>query len=182
MYTAAGRVRCQSWSRTRLPYGYLSEVVDWKPPEGAKIFELQPLAKDQIAAFLYQQVGSTDGEISGAANLRRRIDLFLLSTFEGHGEESEGGDMRRILSNPMDLTVVAEILTRGEVPDVLNLQQQQHKSMAEHFLHAGSRQSAPHTSLERQPFPRCLLHACRHAAYQGGAASARTAYQLCGRH
>src|SRR3989441_8302527 len=34
VYTAAGRVRCQSWSSTRLPYGYLSGVVDWNPPEG----------------------------------------------------------------------------------------------------------------------------------------------------
>src|SRR5437867_12408804 len=34
VYTVAGRARCQSWSRTRLPYGYLSGVVDWNPPEG----------------------------------------------------------------------------------------------------------------------------------------------------
>src|SRR2546425_8275680 len=34
VYTAAGRVRCQSWSSTRLPNGYLSEVVDWNPPDG----------------------------------------------------------------------------------------------------------------------------------------------------
>ncbi len=34
VYTVAGRVRCQSWSSTRFPYGYLSEVVDWNPPDG----------------------------------------------------------------------------------------------------------------------------------------------------
>src|SRR3989442_7021340 len=34
VYTAAGSVRCHSWSSSKLPYGYLSGVVDWNPPDG----------------------------------------------------------------------------------------------------------------------------------------------------
>ncbi|HEY9649272.1 MAG TPA: hypothetical protein V6C95_01315, partial [Coleofasciculaceae cyanobacterium] len=41
----------------------------------------------------------------------------------------------RILSNPMDLTLVALMLSQGKTPNLFRLQEQQYKQMAEAFLH-----------------------------------------------
>ncbi|WP_364417613.1 hypothetical protein, partial [Moorena sp. SIO3H5] len=41
--------------------------------------------------------------------------------------------VRRFLSNPMDLTLVAQLLAQGKDPDLLNLQQQQYEIMAEDY-------------------------------------------------
>ncbi|MEW6491583.1 MAG: PBS lyase, partial [Cyanobacteriota bacterium] len=41
---------------------------------------------------------------------------------------------RRTLSNPMDLTLVALMLSQGKTPDLFRLQEQQYKQMADEFL------------------------------------------------
>jgi hypothetical protein len=41
--------------------------------------------------------------------------------------------MRQLLSNPMDLTLVAAMLARGETPDLFHLQQQQYQIMAKDY-------------------------------------------------
>src|SRR5262249_47035217 len=59
----------------------------------------------------------------------------------------------RILSNPMDLTTIAQILGRGDRPNLFRLQEQQYRIMADAYAddHAGA------------PFP---LKAFSEAAYQ----------------
>jgi hypothetical protein len=49
----------------------------------------------------------------------------------------------RMLSNPMDLTVVAEMLSRGEQPDLFRLREQQYRIMAGDYKRTNLDQDFP---------------------------------------
>ena len=56
------------------------------------------------------------------------------------GQDAQDLKMNQVvLSNPFDLTVIAEMLQAESVPNLHALQRQQHESMAEVFQHKARR-------------------------------------------
>ena len=112
-----------------------TQPLDWIPPSTTKTYILQPLKREQIRQFLQTRQFNPLAEPSiSRSEYEEACEEYLGKTFNSqkHSEE-EGKTVRRLLSNPMDLTIVAQILAQGKTPDLLNLQQQQYKVMAAEY-------------------------------------------------
>ncbi|MEM8719415.1 MAG: HEAT repeat domain-containing protein [Cyanobacteria bacterium P01_G01_bin.39] len=111
-----------------------TQPLEWKPPATAKIYILQPLAKSQIKEFLL----SRQSQLAAESTLSKKefegacLD-YLAKAFDSRLSTEEFADMRQILSNPMDLTILSQIIASGESPDIFSLQQQQYELMAEDY-------------------------------------------------
>ncbi|NEQ87523.1 MAG: PBS lyase, partial [Moorea sp. SIO2I5] len=111
-----------------------TQPLEWTPPATAKTYVLQPLKRQQIAEFLTSRQGilPDDAPVSGVA-YEQACDDYLASQLQQNQSKQELAAVRRFLSNPMDLTLVAQLLAQGKHPDLLNLQQQQYEIMAEDY-------------------------------------------------
>ncbi|WP_287296870.1 hypothetical protein [Moorena sp. SIO2C4] len=111
-----------------------TQPLEWKPPATAKTYVLQPLKRQQIAEFLTSRQGilPEDVPVSGV-EYEQACDDYLASQLHQNQSKQELTAVRRFLSNPMDLTLVAQLLAQGKDPDLLNLQQQQYEIMAEDY-------------------------------------------------
>lgn len=110
-----------------------TQPLVWMPPATAKTYVLQPLHKDQIKQFLIGQCPLLDRPSGRIAGYENRCTTFLNSALDEAQPPEDLTAARRILSNPMDLSVVAQILGSGLVPDLAQLQQQQYDLMAEDY-------------------------------------------------
>ena len=111
-----------------------TQPLEWTPPATAKTYVLQPLKRQQIADFLTSRQGilPEDAPVSGVA-YEQACEDYLASQLHETQSKQELTAVRRFLSNPMDLTLVAQLLAQGKDPDLLNLQQQQYEIMAEDY-------------------------------------------------
>ncbi len=105
-----------------------TQPIEWIAPTTAKIYELQPLQPEQIETFLVSR---------GAIVAPRASDTYAAAchTYLAHAltpdqSAEELAATQRILSNPMDLTVVAQMLALGKTPDLFRLPEQQYHLMA----------------------------------------------------
>jgi len=87
---------------------------------------MQPLRTEQIREFLVSREPLIPAEapVLGAAYVEA-CDRYLAQTLSGESIE-ELTAAQHILSNPMDLTVVASMLVAGKHPDLFRLQEQQY--------------------------------------------------------
>lgn len=117
-----------------------TQPLVWIPPATAKTYVLQALHKDQIKQFLIGQCSlldqSTGQSTGGIADYENRCTTFLDSALDAEQPPEDLAAARRILSNPMDLSVVGQILGNGLLPDLLQLQQQQYDLMAQDYQRA----------------------------------------------
>ena len=109
-----------------------TQPLDWIPPSATKTYILQPLKRQQIRQFLQTRQFTPSAETSiSQSEYEEACEEYLEKTFNSNKQsEEERKAVRRLLSNPMDLTIVAQILAQGKNPDLLNLQQQQYSVMA----------------------------------------------------
>ena len=112
-----------------------TQPLDWIPPSTTKTYILQPLKREQIRQFLQTRQFTPSAEPSiSRSEYEEACEEYLGKTFNSQKQsEEEQKTVRRLLSNPMDLTIVAQILAQGKTPDLLNLQQQQYKVMAAEY-------------------------------------------------
>ncbi|WP_435027793.1 HEAT repeat domain-containing protein [Nostoc sp. CALU 1950] len=112
-----------------------TQPLEWTPPSTAKIYKLLPLEEPQIQQFLISRqprlpknakVQGTDYEQATAS--------FLTKALTNQQSPQELTAIEKVLSNPMDLTVVALMLSQGEYPDLFHLQQHQYHLMAREYL------------------------------------------------
>ncbi|MEH2147257.1 HEAT repeat domain-containing protein [Nostoc sp.] len=112
-----------------------TQPLEWTPPSTAKIYKLLPLEEPQIQQFLISRqprlpknakVQGTDYEEATAS--------FLTKALSNQQSPQELSAIEKVLSNPMDLTVVALMLSQGEYPDLFHLQQHQYHLMAAEYL------------------------------------------------
>ncbi|MEH2154404.1 HEAT repeat domain-containing protein [Nostoc sp.] len=112
-----------------------TQPLEWTPPSTAKIYKLLPLEEPQIQQFLISRqprlpknakVQGTDYEQATAS--------FLTKALSNQQSPQELSAIEKVLSNPMDLTVVALMLSQGEYPDLFHLQQHQYQLMAAEYL------------------------------------------------
>jgi HEAT repeat protein len=111
-----------------------TQPLEWTPPSTAKIYKLQPLEQAQIQQFLIsrQLRLPKDAKIQGNEYEQACAD-YLTQALNKEQSAEELATVQRILSNPMDLTVVALMLSQGEYPDLFHLQQQQYDLMAKEY-------------------------------------------------
>jgi hypothetical protein len=110
-----------------------TQPIEWKAPIASRKLIIQPLTREQVEEFLLLLGTNLAAEPRGGGPAyEQSCRNYLSQVFEADESiEDEGAaSVRRILSNPMDLSVVAEILSRGERPDLLRLLEQQYKIMA----------------------------------------------------
>jgi hypothetical protein len=132
-----------------------TQPLEWTAPSTATTYVLQPLEPDQIEAFLLsREPYLLPSSPYRGRDYEQRCCNYLAQTFprspstasDSEGLESRaihwGGDRalaHRVLSNPMDLTLVAHLLAAGQTPDLMALQQQEYELMADDYrrLHLG---------------------------------------------
>ncbi len=111
-----------------------TQPLEWEPPTTAKIFYLKPLQQQQIEEFLVsrQLQNSEDITVQGAA-YEKACKKYLKQAFNNKQPQEELDAIERVLSNPMDLTLVAQMLSQGKQPDLFRLQEQQYNLMAAEY-------------------------------------------------
>ncbi|MBC1270273.1 HEAT repeat domain-containing protein [Trichormus variabilis FSR] len=112
-----------------------TQPLEWTPPSTAKTYHLQPLEPNQIQEFLLSREPRLpkDAKIQGADYEQACIN-YLKEVLTTQQPEEELKAARRILSNPMDLTVVALMLSQGQYPNLFRLQEQQYNLIAAEYL------------------------------------------------
>ena len=127
-----------------------TQPLDWIPPSTAKKYELQPLGREQIEQFLLLRgetigdwrLGTGDwrlgtGEDKGVNASFTQYDQacsnYLAEAFNEQQSPEDLAATKRILSNPMDLTLVALMLSQGQQPNLFRLQEQQYQLMAAEY-------------------------------------------------
>lgn len=120
-----------------------TQPMEWHPPSTARCWMMQPLRMEHIREFLVSREPQmpTDAPVRGAAYIEA-CDHYLAQILSGESLE-ELAVAQQVLSNPMDSTVVALMLTTGQQPDLFHLQNQQYQVMAAEY-------EAKHV---QQPFP-----------------------------
>ncbi|MEA5598602.1 HEAT repeat domain-containing protein, partial [Rivularia sp. UHCC 0363] len=111
-----------------------TQPLEWEPPATAKTYYLQPLQQTQIQQFLLSRQPHlpANAKIQGT-DYEKACTNYLDQSFNTPQTNEELTAVKGILSNPMDLTLVALMLSQGEHPDVFHLQQQQYNLMAEEY-------------------------------------------------
>ncbi|MBN3788814.1 HEAT repeat domain-containing protein [Burkholderia sp. Ac-20353] len=116
-----------------------TQPMDWERPRTARVMTLQPLQPEQIEGFLVRQWPA----IARSATLDEDTYVMAVRTYVaeliGDADDLTG---LRILGNPMEASIVAELLARGERPDLLRLVEQRFATMEAEFR-----------SRENRPFP-----------------------------
>lgn len=107
----------------------VTQPIVWERPS-AEVFVMELLNDAQIEEFLLSRLPSLTGEMTiseeGFVVACREYTRRILS---GDQQDAKIAAMRRVLSNPMDLTTVARLLARGVEPNVFELQQQYYEMM-----------------------------------------------------
>ncbi|MEH2310747.1 MAG: HEAT repeat domain-containing protein, partial [Nostoc sp.] len=111
-----------------------TQPLEWTPPSTAKTYYLQPLEQQQIQEFLISRQPRLpkDAKIQGA-DYAQACTNYLTEVLKEQQAKEELDAVRRILSNPMDLTVVALMLSQGKQPNLFRLQEQQYNLMATEY-------------------------------------------------
>jgi hypothetical protein len=112
-----------------------TQPLEWTPPSTATIYTLQPLEPNQIQQFLItrQPRLPKDAKIQGT-DYEKACIHYLADALNPQQAPEDLDAAQRTLSNPMDLSLVALMLSQGKTPDLFRLQEQQYKQMAEEFL------------------------------------------------
>ncbi|KST66441.1 HEAT repeat domain-containing protein [Mastigocoleus testarum] len=120
-----------------------TQPLDWIPPSTAKKYELQPLEREQIEQFLLLRgetigdwrlgTGEDKGVNASFTQYDQACSNYLAEAFNEQQSPEDLAATKRILSNPMDLTLVALMLSQGQQPNLFRLQEQQYQLMAAEY-------------------------------------------------
>ena len=112
-----------------------TQPLEWTPPSTAKIYKLQPLETQQIKEFLLSRQPRLpkNAQVQGV-DYEKACTNYLTEVLKPQQAKEELDAAQRILSNPMDLTVVALMLSQGKYPNLFRLQEQQYNSIATEYL------------------------------------------------
>ncbi|MBE5228081.1 MAG: HEAT repeat domain-containing protein [Microcystis aeruginosa PMC 728.11] len=111
-----------------------TQPLEWNPPSTAKTYILQPLRGEQIEHFLLSRraILTEEAQLKGS-EYEQACKSYIATILNQQQSTEEQIAIRGMLSNPMDLTTVALMLSRGETPDLLNLEKQQYEIMKEDY-------------------------------------------------
>ena len=111
----------------------------WQPPAGAMVWDVQPLRAADIAPFLLKQ-GTAAIEAAGGQSLAERqrafaarVQSFMDELATLPPDDPRATAQRRMLCNPMEAVLAAELLAAGQTPDPARLLEQRMEHLAEDF-------------------------------------------------
>ena len=130
-----------------------TQPMEWEPPVAAKQFVLQPLGEKQVTAFLLSRYPYLEQkELIPESAFQDHSKAYLKAAFDSELDTESLKSNRHILSNPMDLTLVAQLIARGEKPSLLDLQQQQYRLMAKDYKLKNMQQDFPLAKFSSQVY------------------------------
>jgi hypothetical protein len=96
-----------------------TQPLEWTPPSTATIYTLQPLEPNQIQQFLItrQPRLPKDAKIQGT-DYEKACITYLADALNPQQPPEDLDAAQRTLSNPMDLSLVALMLSQGKTPDL----------------------------------------------------------------
>ena len=111
-----------------------TQPLEWEPPTTAKIIYLRPLQQEQIEEFLIsRQLHNGVGYLIKDSEYKEACKEYLKKAFNNRQPPEELKAIKRVISNPMDLVLVAQMLSQGKKPDLFRLQEQQYNLMASEY-------------------------------------------------
>ncbi|UOQ66793.1 hypothetical protein [Hymenobacter volaticus] len=118
-----------------------TQPIEWTVPQEAQEFDLQPLKPENIHALLIKRyaVLAADDSDARRAEYEKQCQQFVEESLRTTLPEDERSGNAKVLSNPMDLTIVAQLLFNREKPNLLGLQQEYYALMERDY-----RQTHPH--------------------------------------
>jgi hypothetical protein len=130
-----------------------TQPLEWTPPSTAKVYIMQPLKREQVERFLVTRQSSLpeDAIVSGGAYESACLK-YLAETLDEQQPAEVLASAKRMLSNPMDLTIVAQMLAHGQKPDLLRLQEQHYHIMAADYERINVGQKFPLDSFSEQVY------------------------------
>ena len=121
-----------------------TQPMEWEPPVSASKYILKPLAEKQVEQFLLSRYPYLEQkEIIPETAFKEYAKDYFTEAFNSKQDAETLKNNRQILSNPMDLTLVAQLIARGKKPSLLDLQQQQYDLMAEDYKLKNIRKDFP---------------------------------------
>ncbi|HYO58635.1 hypothetical protein [Archangium sp.] len=111
-----------------------TQPIEWTAPATASRYVLQPLSDEQIARFLEgrEPVLGEKAQLCGQAYLLA-CQRFVAEALSPEQPVELRQAHSEVLSNPMDLTVMAQMLSEERQPDLFHLRQQQYELMARDY-------------------------------------------------
>jgi len=110
----------------------------WNEPQTAKVFQIQPLGNDQIIKFLRSRTPYlSDTAVLKGKEYEKACESFLSSVGAVKTDGKEENFVQNVLSNPMDATIVSNLISQGHSPDLFRLREVQYELMAEKFAEGG---------------------------------------------
>ncbi len=103
-----------------------TQPLVWTPPRGAVLREVLPLRPEDTATFLLKQ-GTAAIEAMGAGSLNAKVGAFTQKVREfltDIASRPPDSHVHRMLANPMEAVLAAEVLAAGEMPDPARLLEQ----------------------------------------------------------
>ena len=117
-----------------------TQPLEWKAPATARTLVLQPLTLESIVAFLSSRCATFDFDHAlSEAEYLASCKQYLAEALDENLPVETKQTAQRILSNPMDLTVVAQMLATGQSPDLFRLQEHQYQAMTEDYMRINGR-------------------------------------------
>lgn len=111
-----------------------TQPIDWRPPPGSSKFTLQPLSEPAIEKFLLSRQWSLlEHSTVRATQFEEGCREYLASALDSDQDAGILAATKRALSNPMDLTWVAQMISHGKHPDLFRLAEQQYDVMRQEF-------------------------------------------------
>ena len=90
-----------------------TQPLEWIPPATARSYHLQPLSRDQIERFWLTRQTTLRKELShSSVDYQTACLTCLRSNLDRESASEASRTILRVLSNPMDLTTVAQLLAR----------------------------------------------------------------------
>jgi hypothetical protein len=110
----------------------------------ATVYVMQPLTRGKIERFLNTRtdVLPEDALVTGE-DYEAACHGYLDQVLGDQQQKETQAAVERVLSNPMDLTIVAQMLARGQHPDLFELQKQQYAIMSAEYQHVYLDQAFP---------------------------------------
>ncbi|HEY0480545.1 MAG TPA: HEAT repeat domain-containing protein [Kofleriaceae bacterium] len=98
-------------------------LLDWRPP--GCMYRLLPLGAPQTLEFLGSRYPDSEPDAISANDYDAFCKAFLAKALDPAQDAGLLASVQMVLSNPMDLTIVAQMLLARKQPDLLRLQEQQ---------------------------------------------------------
>lgn len=111
-----------------------TQPMEWSPPSTSQIYVLLPLEQNQIEKFLVSRKEIfKDSKSLSVEEYENICKEYLETTFDEKQPIEILNSKKGVLSNPMDLEIIARMLVQGESPNLFSLQEQQYKVMAKDY-------------------------------------------------